>query len=44
MLLSYLALKLSPKRIILGTDVDGVFTQDPKKGKGTLIKEINEKK
>lgn len=43
MILKYLAHKLKPSRLILGTDVDGVFTVDPKKGEGTLIKEINEK-
>ncbi len=42
MILSYLAEKLNPKKIIIGTDVDGVYTKDPKKGSGELVKEINQ--
>ncbi|MFO7872278.1 MAG: isopentenyl phosphate kinase [Candidatus Undinarchaeales archaeon] len=42
MILRYLAEKLSPKRIIIGTDVDGVYTKDPKQEGSELIKEINE--
>lgn len=30
-LVSYLSLKLKPERIILGSDVDGIFDRDPKK-------------
>jgi len=40
MLFDFLAEELSPSSIIMGTDVDGVFTQDPKIGEGELIKEI----
>lgn len=40
MIFKYLTIKLKPSKIIVGTDVDGVFTQDPKQGKSTLIKEI----
>jgi isopentenyl phosphate kinase len=40
-LVPYLAKKLHAKRIILATDVDGVFDSDPKDNKtATLIKEI----
>lgn len=42
MILRYLAEKLNPKRIIIGTDVDGVYTKDPKQEGSELIKEINE--
>jgi len=42
MIFKHLAPSLKPKRIVIGTDVDGVFTKDPKKGKGELIKEISE--
>ncbi len=41
MLFSYLARKLKPSKIIIGTDVDGVFTEDPKKGNGELIELID---
>jgi isopentenyl phosphate kinase len=38
----FVALKLGANKIIHGTDVDGVFTADPKKDKNAeLIKEIN---
>ncbi len=39
----YLAMHLMPKRIIIGTDVDGVYTSDPKKDPDAkLIETINE--
>ena len=40
----YLAIKLNSKRIIHATDVDGVFTSDPKKNPDAeLISEVNNK-
>lgn len=40
----YLAVKLNAKKIIHGTNVDGVFTSDPNKNSNaTLIPEINSK-
>ena len=42
-IVSYLARELCAERIIHGTDVDGIFTCDPKKCvEAELIKEINE--
>lgn len=42
--LSYLARKLGIKRVIFATDVDGIFTSDPRKHKNAkLIKNINNK-
>ena len=43
-LVSYLSLKLKPERIILGSDVDGIFDRDLKNtpgtttGKGAIIR------
>ncbi len=43
-IVSYLAKRLNPKRIIYGTDVDGIYTLDPKKDKkAKLIKTITMK-
>ena len=40
-LVSYLALKFNAKRVILGTDVNGIYTADPKiNPEAELIKEI----
>lgn len=43
MIFKYLAAKLKPSRIIIGTDVDGVFTKDPKSGEGELVPLISKK-
>jgi isopentenyl phosphate kinase len=40
-IIAHLADLISPGRIILGVDVDGVFTGDPKKGEGRLVEEIS---
>jgi isopentenyl phosphate kinase len=40
-IIAHLADLISPGRIILGVDVDGAFTSDPKKGEGRLVEEIN---
>ena len=40
MLFDFLSEEFGPSKIIMGTDVDGVYTQDPKLGEGKLIKEI----
>lgn len=43
-IVSYLAKKLKAKKIIHGTNVDGIFTEDPNKNpKAKLIPEINSK-
>lgn len=40
-IISYLAKELRPKQIVLGTDVDGIFTADPKTDKkAELIEEV----
>jgi isopentenyl phosphate kinase len=36
-LVTYLGIKLKAKRIILGTDTDGLFTSDPKHNHGALL-------
>ncbi|MEE9593815.1 MAG: isopentenyl phosphate kinase [Candidatus Hydrothermarchaeales archaeon] len=46
-IVTYLSMKLKPERIILATDVDGVFTKDPKesiagKEKARLIPELTQ--
>jgi isopentenyl phosphate kinase len=44
-LVAYLAVKLISKKIIIGVDVDGLYTKDPKKdSKANLIKHITIKK
>ncbi|NOZ76913.1 MAG: isopentenyl phosphate kinase family protein [Euryarchaeota archaeon] len=40
-IIARLAGVLGPERIILGVDVDGVFTGDPKRGEGSLVEEVN---
>ncbi len=43
-ILSYLAINLGIKRIVFATDVDGIFSSDPRKNKDAkLIKTINNK-
>ena len=40
----YLAKELKADRVFLGTDVDGIFTEDPKKnGKAGLVRAINDR-
>lgn len=41
-IVSYLSKLLKPSRVIFGTDVDGIYTGDPKKENVKLIKNINE--
>jgi len=38
----YLGREFKPKRIIIATDVDGVYTSDPKKGNAELISKITQ--
>ena len=42
MIFKHLAEKLSPKRLVIATDVKGVYSSDPKKGDAELIPLINE--
>ena len=43
-IIAYLAKKLKPKRVLLGTDVNGIYDSNPKKNmKAKLVKEINNK-
>ncbi|MBU1120523.1 amino acid kinase, partial [Candidatus Micrarchaeota archaeon] len=42
-IIAFLSKELKPERILLGTDVDGIYSADPKKNpKAEIIKEINE--
>lgn len=41
-IVSYLSKLLKPSRVIFGTDVDGIYTGDPKKEKAKLIENISE--
>ncbi len=41
-IVSYLSKLIKPSRVIFGTDVDGIYTGDPKKEKATHIKKITE--
>ncbi len=42
-IVSYLARELGASRVLMGTDVDGVYTSDPKSGKADRIENINSK-
>ena len=40
-MIRYLAIKLKPSRIIVGTDVDGIFTADPKNDRNAeLVRKV----
>lgn len=42
-IVGFLAQKLKPERILLGTDVEGIYSSDPKKNpEAEIIREINE--
>ena len=41
MIFSHLSTRITPKRIVIGTNVDGVFWNNPDSGKRELVEEIN---